>query len=201
MQYPASIPVSLASLSLIQENTSNLTWTIGRFLEQTGSIAEQLATVRKLYEVTNIPNRIPDGNQAYPEDTSKVKHGISVEFRYDRFHRMFALNSEGISCRNVSFVYPGAQNYALQNVSFKLEQGQLCVVVGANGSGKSTILKLMVRLYDPTEGEILIDGQDIRTLKLADLRQAISVLFQDYTHFPLSVSLYRLFGACLLTCL
>lgn len=45
----------------------------------------------------------------------------------------------------------------------------------------------MVRLYDPTEGQILIDGQDIRTLKLADLRQAISVLFQDYTHFPLSV--------------
>ena len=61
------------------------------------------------------------------------------------------------------------------------------VIVGANGSGKSTILKLIVRLYDPDEGQILIGGHDSRTLKLFDLRQAISVLFQDYTHFPLSV--------------
>ncbi len=61
--------------------------------------------------------------------------------------------------------------------------------MGSNGSGKSKILKLEVRFYDITEGEILIDGHDIRTLKLKDLRQAVSVLFQDYTHFPLSVSL------------
>lgn len=62
------------------------------------------------------------------------------------------------------------------------------VIVGSNGAGKSTILKLAVRLYDPDEGEILLEGQDIRTLKLKDVRQAMSVLFQDYTHFPLSVS-------------
>jgi ABC-type bacteriocin/lantibiotic exporter with double-glycine peptidase domain len=61
------------------------------------------------------------------------------------------------------------------------------VIVGSNGSGKSTILKLICRLYDPTEGQILFDGRDIRTLKLVDLRKALSVLFQDYTYFPLSV--------------
>lgn len=63
------------------------------------------------------------------------------------------------------------------------------MIVGSNGSGKSTVLKLILRLYDPTEGAIFIDDQDIRTLKLADLRECVSVLFQDYTHFPLSVSL------------
>lgn len=62
------------------------------------------------------------------------------------------------------------------------------MIVGSNGSGKSTVLKLILRLYDPIEGTIFIDGQDIRTLRLADLRECISVLFQDYTHFPLSVS-------------
>lgn len=61
------------------------------------------------------------------------------------------------------------------------------IIVGVNGSGKSTILKLMSRIYDPTEGTIFIDDTDIKTLKLADLRRAMSILFQDYTHFPLSV--------------
>ena len=61
--------------------------------------------------------------------------------------------------------------------------------MGANGAGKSTILKLATRLYDPDEGEIFFNGHNIRTLKLDDLRRAISVLFQDYTLFPLSVSL------------
>jgi ABC-type multidrug transport system fused ATPase/permease subunit len=62
------------------------------------------------------------------------------------------------------------------------------VIIGSNGSGKSTILKLVARIYDPTEGTILIDGQDIKTLRLVDLRRAMTILFQDYTHFPLSVS-------------
>ncbi|KAG2136206.1 P-loop containing nucleoside triphosphate hydrolase protein, partial [Suillus cothurnatus] len=61
------------------------------------------------------------------------------------------------------------------------------VVVGVNGSGKSTILKLISRIYDPTEGTILIDGRDIKTFRLADLRAAMSILFQDYTQFPLSM--------------
>jgi len=61
-------------------------------------------------------------------------------------------------------------------------------MIGANGSGKSTILKLIARLYDPTEGEILVDGREVCQLRLADLRRVTSVLFQDYTHFPLSVS-------------
>lgn len=71
--------------------------------------------------------------------------------------------------------------------------------MGANGSGKSTILKLVARLYEPSEGEILINGQDIKTLKLEDLRRATSVLFQDYTHFPLSVSIMKLMIVFLLT--
>lgn len=63
------------------------------------------------------------------------------------------------------------------------------VIVGFNGSGKSTILKLVARIYDVTEGTIRINGHDIREVKLDDLRRSIAVLFQDYTLFPLSVRL------------
>jgi ABC-type multidrug transport system fused ATPase/permease subunit len=63
------------------------------------------------------------------------------------------------------------------------------VIVGFNGSGKSTILKLVARIYDVTEGTIRINGRDIREVKLDDLRRSIAVLFQDYTLFPLSVRL------------
>ncbi|OBZ79057.1 hypothetical protein A0H81_00110 [Grifola frondosa] len=169
VQYPSSMPVSLASLNLIQQTTMHFTFAVYRLFSQTVSIADQLATVRKLYEVAKIPNRIVDGAMPFPEDAQKLICGVALEFR------------------NVSFKYPGATNFAIRNVSFKLAPGQLCVIVGANGSGKSTILKLIVRLYDPEEGQIFVNGLDIRTLKLFDLRQAISVLFQDYTHFPLSI--------------
>lgn len=70
------------------------------------------------------------------------------------------------------------------SLSFRLP---VQVIVGVNGSGKSTILKLISRIYDTNEGTIFIDDKDIKALKLADLRRAMSTLFQDYTHFPLSV--------------
>jgi ABC-type multidrug transport system fused ATPase/permease subunit len=77
--------------------------------------------------------------------------------------------------------------------AFSLNPNQ--VIVGFNGSGKSTILKLVARIYDVTEGTIRINGRDIREVKLEDLRRSIAVLFQDYTLFPLSVRLRsRLLG-------
>ncbi|KAJ7480006.1 P-loop containing nucleoside triphosphate hydrolase protein [Mycena galericulata] len=169
VQYPSDIPLSLASLNLITATTSKFSRTLFDLFEQTGSVAENLAGIRKLYETYTIPNVVVDGETPFPEDQQSLKLGVSVEFK------------------NVSFRYPGNHKDVLRNVSFKILQGQLCVIVGANGSGKSTILKLIARLYDPTEGQILINDQDIRTLKLADLRRATSVLFQDYTHFPLSI--------------
>ncbi|THH16785.1 hypothetical protein EW146_g3903 [Bondarzewia mesenterica] len=169
IQYPTSIPVSLASLNLIQQTSSSFSFTISSFLNQVGSISERLASLRQLYEVANIPNRVQDGRVPFPENPQTVHAGVSLEFRH------------------VSFQYAGSEDYALRDVSFKMEPGQLCVIVGANGSGKSTILKLIARIYDPLEGEILLDGRNIKTLRLADLRRALAILFQDYSHFPLSI--------------
>ncbi|KAG6864837.1 hypothetical protein C0991_006861 [Blastosporella zonata] len=177
VQYPASIPLSLASLNLITQTAAGFTNTLVSLYDDTGSLAQKIADVRRLYEVANIPNRVEDGTQPYPEDEKSLEMGISVEFRLDRL----------LKSLNVYFRYPSSKAYALEDVSFKIEKGQLCIIVGANGSGKSTVLKLISRLYEPESGEILIDGRDIKLLKLDDLRRAISVLFQDYTHFPLSI--------------
>lgn len=166
---PTSIPLSLASFNLITSTASSFSNTVLHMLDSTSSIADNFESVRRLYEVLNIPNKVVDGAKKFPEDARKIADGIEIEFR------------------NVSFSYGDKRLYALHDVSFKILPGQLCVIIGPNGSGKSTILKLIARIYDPDEGQILIDGHDIQKLNLDDLRATISVLFQDYTHFPLSI--------------
>ncbi|TFY73558.1 hypothetical protein EWM64_g10454, partial [Hericium alpestre] len=165
-QYPTSIPVSLASLHLIQESSQSFMTMMTSLTQQAGTLSEKMSGLRKLYEAANIPNKVPDGRIPFPENAQSIHNGISLEFRH------------------VSFEYTGSDDYALRDISFKIVPGQLCVIVGVNGSGKSTILKLIARIYDVTEGEILLDGRDIRTLQLHDIRRAMAILFQDYTHFP-----------------
>ncbi|KAH8996475.1 HlyB/MsbA family ABC transporter [Lactarius hatsudake] len=169
VQQPMSIPVSLASLHLVQRASGSFMGSVRTLLEQTGNMSERLSALRQLYEAGNIANNVADGATPFPENEQSIRDGIAIEFR------------------NVSFRYPGSEDYALRDISFRVHPGQLCVIIGSNGSGKSTILKLVARIYDPTEGTILIDGHDIKTLRLADVRRTLAILFQDYTHFPLSV--------------
>ena len=89
--------------------------------------------------------------------------------------------------RNVSFRYPGTDKDVLKNVSFKITPGQLVVMVGVNGSGKSSTIKLFNRIYDPTEGEILLDDQLLSSYKLDDIRRSMAILRQDHTPYPVSI--------------
>lgn len=90
--------------------------------------------------------------------------------------------------RDVSFRYPSADTYALRHVSLKFRVGQRLAVVGMNGSGKTTFIKLLCRLYDPTEGEILLNGINIRKYDYRDYQSIFSVVFQDFQllSFPLA---------------
>jgi ABC-type multidrug transport system fused ATPase/permease subunit len=85
-----------------------------------------------------------------------------------------------IEFRNVSFKYPNAENNSLKNVSITLDTGKKLSVVGRNGAGKTTFIKLLCRLYDPSAGEILLDGVDIRAYELDEYRALLSVVFQDF---------------------
>ena len=92
----------------------------------------------------------------------------------------------GIVFDNVSFAYPNGR-LALDRVSFTLKPDKTVALVGENGVGKTTIIKLLARLYDPTAGRILVDGIDLKQLDLAQWRQQIAVVFQDFCHYSLTV--------------
>lgn len=89
-------------------------------------------------------------------------------------------NKYEIEFCNVSFRYPGTEQYALKNFSLKLRIGERMAIVGMNGSGKTTMIKLLCRLYDPQEGEILLNGVDIRKFKQEEYIKLFSVVFQDF---------------------
>ena len=89
--------------------------------------------------------------------------------------------------RNVSFHYPNNERMILKNVSVKIDSGEKLAIVGANGAGKTTFIKLICRLYDPTEGEILLNGIDIRKYDYDEYIRLFSVVFQDYKIFSFSV--------------
>jgi ATP-binding cassette subfamily B protein len=94
--------------------------------------------------------------------------------------------ARGIEFRNVSFRYPGRSEWALRNVSVAIGPGEKLALVGANGAGKTTFIKLLTRLYDPTEGQILLDGVDLREYDIDDLRLRIGVIFQDFVRYMMT---------------
>jgi len=93
----------------------------------------------------------------------------------------------GLEFRNVSFKYPDREAYALRDVSLTIKPGEKIALVGANGAGKTTFVKLLTRLYDPSEGQVLIDGIDLREVDPNDLQKRIGVIFQDFVKYHLPV--------------
>ncbi|MBQ6408367.1 MAG: ABC transporter ATP-binding protein [Butyrivibrio sp.] len=116
------------------------------------------------YEFLDYPNNMYQGS-------------LTTEKRRD--------NKYEIEFRNVSFKYPGSNSYALKNVNLKFNIGEKLAIVGMNGSGKTTFIKLLCRLYDPTEGTILLNGIDIRKYRYDEYMNIFSIVFQDFKLFAM----------------
>jgi len=91
-----------------------------------------------------------------------------------------------LEIRNIHFSYPYTRKQVLSGLNMKVDSGEVAAVVGLNGSGKTTLVKLISRLYDVDSGSILLQGEDIRTSNLQELRKKIGVIFQDYAHYNVS---------------
>ena len=94
---------------------------------------------------------------------------------------------KGLLVENLTFKYPTGNGNVLEDISFSIDPGEVVALVGENGSGKTTLAKLLCRLYDPNEGAILLDGIDLRRFEPTELRRDISIIFQDYVKYHLTV--------------
>jgi ATP-binding cassette subfamily B protein len=142
---------------------------IGSFSSIIGSVQMLIVNntyLERYFKFLDIPSKMYQGT-------------IPVEKRRD--------NNYEIEFKNVSFRYPGSENYAIKNLSMKLNIGQRMAVVGMNGSGKTTMIKLLCRLYDPTEGEITLNGFDIKKYDYNEYMTIFSVVFQDFKLFSFSL--------------
>jgi len=95
---------------------------------------------------------------------------------------------QGIAFDHVSFRYPESDRFALRDFNLHLPAGRITAIVGANGAGKSTLIKLVCRFYDPVEGRVMLDGIDLREVRLEELRRAVTVLFQQPVHYSFTVA-------------
>lgn len=132
---------------------------ISQLISTVGDMKNNASFLRTTFEFLDIPNKMYQGS-------------LTVEKRSDRNYE--------IEFRDVSFRYPGSDLWALRHVSMKFKVGERLAVVGQNGSGKTTFIKLLCRLYDPTEGAILLNGIDIRKYNYKEYLSVFSVVFQDF---------------------
>lgn len=141
-------------------------------LGSAGEIYRNLAFLENLFEFLTLEPRIDDPVEPLPHPGLK----------------------RDITLHDVTFSYPGSSRIALDNFSLSIPAGKITALVGENGAGKTTLIKLLCRFYDPEKGQIMLDGMDIRTLELAEIRQRITVLFQDPVHYHDSVRNNIAFG-------
>ena len=156
----------LQAMGSLQSNASAL-------ISAGGNLYTGVLYASNVFQFLDLPERVlPTGTRLFP---TEPRHG--VEFR------------------NVSFGYPGTETPVLRDVSFHITPGSNIALVGGNGAGKTTVVKLLLHLYEPDSGDILIDEHPIDEYNSASIRQHMSALFQDYAHYERTLRENVAYGA------
>lgn len=160
--------ISLGQLTLYTQTSIQVGQNFQSFLNGVSSTYENNLYVNTLFEFLEYEPKLVSPENPQPVEAEVDTKGLSIEFR------------------DVSFTYPDKKVPALRKVSFTIGAGEAVALVGSNGAGKTTIVKLLTRLYDPDEGEILIGGRNIKEYDLKELREHVGVIFQDYVTYYMS---------------
>mgnify|MGYP002752888624 CR=1 FL=1 len=158
--------------------------TVGSFSMYIGAISSFTNTFVSVVNQANKFKFVSDYIDSYK---NYVNEGVPTHAAKGTQDIDFSTGRHEITFCNVSFKYPNTEKYVLKNVSVTIKSGQRLSVVGYNGAGKTTFIKLLCRLYEPTEGCILYNGTDISTLKYDQYVSLLSIVFQDYNIYSLSV--------------
>lgn len=150
-------PGDILLVLTLTQNLLNTIAPITRVINQTGDVE---TSAERLVELLDVKPDVTDGDGA-----AELTHIDSVVFE------------------RVGFAYPGKDHRVLDNISFRLRAGETLALVGPSGTGKSTIIKLLMRFYDPTEGRILVNGRDLREYSQVSLRAQLGVVLQDVALF------------------
>jgi ATP-binding cassette subfamily B protein len=156
--------ITIGTLTFLAASFSRGRDIIQGILMSASNVAEQALYLRDLFVFLDMRPTIESPPNARPIP-AKIQTGFVFE--------------------NVGFRYPGSERWAVRNVDLELGPGERVALVGENGAGKTTITKLMARLYDPSEGRITLDGIDLREYDLVSLRHAIGVIFQDFVRYDM----------------
>ncbi|MFT7421392.1 MAG: ATP-binding cassette subfamily B protein, partial [Arcticibacterium sp.] len=158
--------ITIGDLTFLSGSFNRLRVKLQGFFTRFNQITESSLFLKDYFEFLDIENKENIGSAALDLPT-KIKTGF--EFR------------------NVGFKYPNSEKWVVKNVYFKLKANEKLAFVGENGAGKTTLIKLLLRFYDPTEGQILLEGVDIKSYKRADYQQYFGVIFQDFVKFELTI--------------
>lgn len=160
--------------------TGDLTWGTLQFLA--GSIAGASASIQSIFSTFS---SIADQSLFLTDlvEFLRVKPTIAASEHALPAPRPIR---DGFVFEGVSFAYPGNERAVLDRLDFRISAGERVALVGENGQGKTTLVKLITRLYDPTAGRILLDGVDLREYDLDDLHRTIGVIFQDFVRYEMT---------------
>ena len=178
--------LTLGDLTLFTQAASSVQSSVQGLLSGFGSMYENNLYLNDLFELLATPvgieGRAGDGSEATARRSAAAPDGTAPP-------TLDPVTTPGeLVFDHVTFRYPGRDEDALSDVSFRIAPGETVAVVGRNGAGKSTLIKLVTRLYDPTSGAIRLDGVDLRDLEPADVRRLIGGMFQDYVTYQASAA-------------
>lgn len=158
--------ISIGDFTMYVSAVSTLSGAVGGLLDDISHVRLQNVVINDFRSFLDYPDR-PSGSERLPASLAQQGCAFSVE--------------------NVSFRYPGHADYALRNVSLQIRPGERLAIVGLNGAGKTTFVKLLTRLYEPNEGQILLNGVDIRTYDKQEYYKLFSIVFQEIKLFAFTV--------------
>lgn len=173
--YRASIgELSIGDLFMVFGAAQNSKDSIQAWFGQIGNVFRNSLYLTRFFELIDLD----PGSVASALEAEREGPKVALPTRF----------SQGIELKNVAFHYPGTDRLVLQDISFCIPANAKLAIVGENGAGKTTLVKLLARFYDPIHGSVCLDGRDYRDYDLKELRQSITVIFQDFARFHISLA-------------